>query len=77
VPSIGLNRDELIVQRKERLERILPLVDEVALMHAGLAQTVMMGALRQEMSPAVEYSATMAAHLTAFIQHAVISNARL
>jgi hypothetical protein len=75
IERIDLNRNELIAQRKERLERILPLVDEVALMPAGMAQSVMMSALRKEMSSAVEYSATIAAYLTPFFRNSMVRNA--
>jgi hypothetical protein len=75
IERIDLNRNELIAQRKERLERIIPLVDQVALMPAGMPRNVMMSALRKEMNTAVEYSATIAAYLTPFLQSSTVRNA--
>jgi 5-methylcytosine-specific restriction endonuclease McrA len=68
IERIGLNRDELIARRMERLERVLPLVDAVALMPAGMARGVMLDVLAEEMGPDAEYSATIAAHLAPFIR---------
>jgi len=76
IERIGLNRDELIAQRKERLERVLPFMDEVALMPPGMARSVLLDILTKEMGPAVEYSATIAAHLAPFIRSSAASAPR-
>jgi hypothetical protein len=68
IERIGLNRAELIARRMERLERVLPFVDAVALMPAGMARSVMLDVLAREMGPDAEYSATIAAYLVPFIQ---------
>ena len=68
IERIGLNRDELIARRMERLERLFPLVDVVALMPVGMARSVMLDVLAKEMVPYAEYSATIAAYLAPFIR---------
>jgi hypothetical protein len=72
IERIGLNRDELIARRKERLERVLPFMDEVALMPAGMARGVMLDALTKQMGPDTEFSGTIAAHLTPFVRRSTV-----
>ncbi|MEU0553811.1 HNH endonuclease [Dactylosporangium sp. NPDC006015] len=63
VRVLGLNRTYLLERRKERLDRLTPLVDQVFSMPEGPAKAAMMKFLMEEASASAEYAATVSSYL--------------
>ncbi|MER7421017.1 HNH endonuclease signature motif containing protein [Micromonospora peucetia] len=64
---LHLNRSALMERRKERLDRIAALLDEIALMPPGPAKTAMLEYLREETSKSTEYSGAASALVSIYL----------